>query len=274
MDLHLKNKTVIVTGGSGGIGTAIVRRFAEEGANVVIACLDGEAAARLAERLRSEGYSALAIETDVTDPAQVAEMTTAARKEFRSIEILVNNAGGAAPTPFLDSDEEAGRKVVDLNAWGAVNCIRAIGPGMIKAGGGSIVSILSDVALNSPHGAGLTYYAGAKSFIWVFSKSLAHEWGAYGIRLNCVSPGIILPKNLDEVSPHTFWRSLGPDLFGDLKTIDERVGRGEIPMLAGQPIRRIGRPEDIADTVVFLSSDRASFLTGQILSVSGGNTML
>jgi NAD(P)-dependent dehydrogenase (short-subunit alcohol dehydrogenase family) len=250
MDLHLKNKTAIVTGGSGGIGTSIVRRFAEEGANVVIACLDGEAAAGLAERLRNEGYSALAIETDVTDPTQVAAAATAAKKEFRSIEVLVNNAGGAMPTPFLDNNEEAGRGVFDLNAWGAVNCIRAIGPGMIEAGGGSIVNILSDAALNSPHGVGLTYYAGAKSFIWAFSKSLAHEWGVHGVRLNCVSPGLILPKDLEDVSPNTFWRIL-PDLFGDPETIDERIARGEFPMLDSQPIRRIGRPEDIADTVVF-----------------------
>ncbi len=181
MDLHLYNKTVFVTGASGGIGTAIVRRFAEEGANVVIACLDGEAAIKLAQKLHSEGCRALAIETDVTDPAQVAAAVTAARKEFQVIEILVNNAGGARPTAFLDDNEEAGHRVVELNAWGAVNCIRAIGPGMIEAGRGSIVNILSDVALNSPHGVGLSYYAGAKSFIWAFSKSLAHEWGAYGV---------------------------------------------------------------------------------------------
>jgi NAD(P)-dependent dehydrogenase (short-subunit alcohol dehydrogenase family) len=273
MDLHLDGKTVIVTGGSGGIGTSIVLRFAEEGANVVIACLDGDAAARLEERLRSEGHGALAIETDVTDPARVAEATAAARKEFGSIEVLVNNAGGSSPTPFLDQDEGAAREVVDLNAWGAVNCIRAIGPGMIEAGGGSIVNILSDAALNSPLGVGLTHYAGAKSFLWAFTRSLAHEWGAHGVRLNCVSPGLILPKDLGEISPSSFWQSLGPELFGDLDTIDERIRRDEFPMLAGQPIRRIGRPEDVADTVVFLASDRASFLTGQILSVSGGNTM-
>jgi NAD(P)-dependent dehydrogenase (short-subunit alcohol dehydrogenase family) len=252
MDLHLKNKTVIVTGGSGGIGTSIVRRFAEEGTNVVIVCLDGDAAAALAEKLLGEGCSAMAIQTDVTDPAQVAAAVAAARKEFHSIDVLVNNAGGATPTTFLENNEEAGREVFDLNAWGAVNCIRAIGPGMIEAGGGSIANILSDAAFNSPHGVGLTYYAGAKSFIWAFSRSLAHEWGAHGVRLNCVSPGLILPKELDALSPDTFWGKIGPDFFGDPETIDERIGRGEFPMLDNQPIRRIGRPEDIADTVVFI----------------------
>ncbi len=274
MDLGLAGKCVVVTGGSGGIGRGLVLAFAEEGANVVIATRDAAQAALVADAAKELPGEALVVATDVTQPAAVAALRERAEAAFGPAEVLVNNAGGVYfPRPFLDKPRDEMEWEVNLNLWGVVNCSREFGAGMVARGRGSIVNITSNSALLPAAANQVANYGGAKGYVMSLSKALAFEWGPQGVRVNCVSPGWIVPHEKDHVGAGSFWKKYGYEFFGTPEQMAQQAESGELFNVGAQPLRRIGRPEDIAWLTLFLASDRAAHLTGQLVSVSGGAYM-
>ena len=275
MDLGLSGQTVVVTGASGGIGRGLVQGFADEGCNVVLASRDdakcGEVAATCAQR---PGQT-LVVKTDVTDTGSVADLIARTHEVFGDIHVLVNNAGGVAyPRNWEEKPADEMQWEVDLNVWGVVHCTNAVGAQMLARGSGAIVNITSNSALEPSAGNMVANYAGTKGYVMSMSKALAYEWGPKGVRINCVAPGWIVPYEEDHVGEGSFWRKYGYDFFGTPEQMAAAAqGEGDLFNVDGQPIRRIGRPEDIADVALFLASGRAKHLTGQLISVSGGAYM-
>ncbi|MEZ4331191.1 MAG: SDR family oxidoreductase [Myxococcota bacterium] len=275
MDLELGGRSTIITGGSGGIGRGLVLGFAAEGANVTVATRDRAKGEEVAAAAKDLPGKVIVVPTDVTREDAVVAMVAAAENAFGPVEVLVNNAGGVFhPRPFLEKPREEAEWEVDLNVWGVYNCTRAVGHGMVARGAGSIVNITSNSALEPEAANMVSTYAGTKGFVMSFSKGLAYEWGPLGIRINCIAPGWIVPHKAEDVGEGSFWRKYGYDLFGTPEQMAEAAAKGEALFnVASQPIRRIGRPEDIADLALFFASRRSAHLTGQLVSVSGGAYM-
>ena len=274
MDLGLTGSTVIVTGGSGGIGRGLVEAFAAEGAHVVVATRDAEKGQEVADGTRELPGDALVIPTDVTDPEAVRVMLDGALERFGAVHALVNNAGGTRhPRPFLEATEEDREWEIDLNVRGVLHCTRAVAPHMLERGGGSIVNITSNSGLLGEAAQGVANYGGCKGYVEALSRALAWEWGPAGIRVNCIAPGWIVPWKREHPGAGSFWNKFGFDLFGTPEEMDQQAASGTLPSVQGQPLRKLGRPEDIAHLAVFLASDRAGHLTGQHISVSGGAYM-
>ena len=274
MDLGLKDKVVIVTGGSGGIGRGLVLAFAAEGARVVIATRDEAKAAEVAAAAAEAGGTATVIATDVTDRDAVERLSEETEERVGPIDVLVNNAGGVAfPRPFLEKPREEVEWELALSIWGVIHCTESIGRRFVDRGRGAIVNITSNSALSPAAANQVVHYGGAKGFVMSFSKGLAYEWGGRGVRINCVAPGWIVPWEENHVGEGSFWRKYGYDFFGTPEAMAAQAEAGELFNAADQPIPRIGRPEDIADLAVFLASDRAAHITGQLVSVSGGAWM-
>lgn len=265
---------MIVTGGSGGIGRGLVLAFAEEGANVALASRDRAQSQRVAEAAQGLAGAVEVIPTDVTDPAAVAALVARTEARFGTIDVLVNNAGGVAyPRPTLEKPQAELAWELDLNVWGVVHTTRAVGAGMLARGRGSIVNITSNSALAGEAAQQVAHYGGTKGYVMSFSKALAYEWGPHGVRINCVSPGWIVPWQSDHVGAGSFWRKYGYDFFGTPEALAEQAATGTLPSVGNQPLRRIGRPEDVAWATLFLASERAAHVTGQLISVSGGAWM-
>lgn len=275
MDLGLSGKTAIVTGASGGIGRGLVQAFADEGCNVVLASRDEAKCTEVAATCEGKPGKTLVVQTDVTDIASVTNLAQQAEQAFGAVEILVNNAGGVAyPRTWEEKPRDEMQWEVDLNVWGVVNCTNEIGATMIERGSGSIVNITSNSALEPSAGNMVANYAGTKGYVMSMSKALAFEWGPRGVRINCISPGWIVPWEEEHVGEGSFWRKYGYEFFGTPEAMAAAAeGEGDMFNVQGQPIRRIGRPEDIADASLFLASERAKHLTGQLISVSGGAYM-
>ena len=264
MELGLSGKNVIVTGGGSNIGRAIVHAFAIEGANITIAELalaQGELVAGEVARMDT-GSRVKVIQTDVTDRAQVGMMVERSIAEFGSVDVLVNNVGWTIDRLFLDKLREEHEKEVAVNLWSPINCIHAVLPHMIERQSGAIVSISSDAGRMGEYREAV--YSACKGGVIALSKAIARETGRYGLRLNVVCPGLVVPPDEEEISPESMWNQMR-DIFTD--EVLERVQRGYI-------LRRMGKAGEIANAVVFLASDAASFITGQTLSVSGGYTMM
>jgi 2-hydroxycyclohexanecarboxyl-CoA dehydrogenase len=263
VDLGLKGKTAIVTGGASHIGRGISITLAAEGANVVIADLDQKQAEKTAGTINASGGKAIAIKVDITRYSEVEAMVAEVLRRLKSVDILVNNAGWDTFAFFVDTKPEIWDKIIDINYKGMLNCCRAVLPHMIEKKAGAIVSIASDAArVGGPRE---SVYSGCKGAIISLTKTLARENGRFGIRANIVSPGATPPK---------------PDEVGELSM---HFGRLEAPppdpaqqkeLLRLYPLGRTGTPQDIANAVAFLASDAASFITGQTLSVSGGYSMV
>lgn len=242
--MRVQGKVAVVTGAAGRIGSAIARRLAAEGAAVVVNDLSGERAEAVAAEIRDRGGTALAWAADVSASAAVRAMVAAAIARFGGIDILVNNAGGSAGllkrlSLFEHSDEEVWDWVLDLNLKGTLVCIRAVLESMIDRGGGKIVnlgSIAGTVGIIER-----VDYSAAKGGIIALTKALAMEVGLHGINVNCVSPGAI-----------------------------SATGTG---MDDGTYLGRTGRPEDVANLVLFLASDEASYITGQNYIIDGGRSL-
>ena len=274
MDFSLRGKVAIVTGGSGGIGRGLVQGFAQEGCGVIVASRDAEQSRMVAESCKGLPGEAVVVPTDVTDAASVDALVAATLGRFGRIDVLVNNAGGVAyPRPFLEKPRDEWEWELDLNVRGVVLCTRAVVEAMIARGGGSIVNITSNSALAASAGEQVAHYAGAKGFVMSFSKALAWELGPKSVRINCVSPGWIVPWETDHVGSGSFWKKYGYEFFGTPDAMAKQAESGTLFNVGAQPLRRIGRPEDIADLVLFLASERASHITGQLISVSGGSWM-
>ncbi len=264
MELGLKGKNVIVTGGGSNIGRAIVHAFAAEGANVVIA----ELAPRQGEKVAAEvaalgaGGRVEVIAADVGNAQQVGDMVARAIETLGSVDVLVNNVGWTVDRLFMQKPRSEWEKEVQVNLWGAINCIHAVLPHMIERQSGSIVSISSDAGRMGEYREAV--YSACKAGIIALSKSVARETGRYGLRLNVVCPGLIVPPAGESISPESMWNQMR-DIFTE--DVLERVQRGYV-------LRRLGKASEVANAVVFLASDAASFITGQTLSVSGGYTMM
>ena len=264
MELALKGKNVVITGGGSNIGRAIVHAFAAEGSNITIA----ELAPSQGEKVASEVTAAnpdckvKVVATDVTDNQQVESMVERSIAEFGGIDVLVNNVGWTVDRLFLEKPREEREKEVQVNLWGAINCIHAVLPSMIERQSGSIVSMSSDAGRMGEYREAV--YSACKAGIIALSKSIARETGRYGLRLNVVCPGLVVPPQEESISEESMWNQMR-DIFTD--DVRERVERNYL-------FRRLARAEEVANAVVFLASDAASFITGQTLSVSGGYTMM
>jgi 2-hydroxycyclohexanecarboxyl-CoA dehydrogenase len=242
-------RVALVTGGGRGIGRGIAQHLAADGHRVAVADLNPETAAEVAQ-----ATNGLAVPLDVTDTASVREALDRVETELGGIDILVNNAGWDEFRPFLETEEEFWDRVIELNFKGCLRTCRRAVPGMVDRGYGRVVNIASDAARV---GSSLeAVYSGAKGGVVAFSKTLAREVARSGVTVNCICPGPTETPMLAEIS------GSGPD--------SERVLEA---MRRAVPMRRLGRPEDIAAAVAFLASDNAGFITGQTLSVSGGLTM-
>jgi 2-hydroxycyclohexanecarboxyl-CoA dehydrogenase len=263
MDLNLKGKSVVVTGGGSNIGRAIVLTFAVEGAHITVGDLDDGQAEKVAELARKKGAASVqVIKTDVTDMDQVKAMFKAATDKHGTVDVLVNNVGWDQFMFFTQTTPELWQKIIQINYVGMLNCTKCVLDIMIPNKAGAIVSISSDASrAGEPREA---VYGGVKAAINSFMKTIAKENGRYGIRCNVVCPGVTVPEETDEIGSTSMWTKkdsfFTPEQF-------ERVAKA-------LPLRRLGRGQDTANAVVFLASPAASYITGQVLSVSGGYTMI
>ncbi len=276
MELGLQGKTAIITGGSGGIGQGLVLGFAREGLNVVSASRDSATGQKLAGQAEKRGYpgKVLAVSTDVTDRSSVDAMVEQSHQTFGPIDVLVNNAGGASkPAVFEELTQESRDWEIALNIDGVVNCCQAVADDMLSRSTGSIINISSNSSLLGEAAANIVHYGSVKGFVNSFSKSLAWEWAKKGVRVNNICPGWIVPEDEKDVGGDSFWKRYGFDMMGTPDEMQQALEDGTLWNMSGLPIPRLGRPEDIANLSLFLASDCASYITGQMISVSGGAFM-
>ena len=263
MDSNLADKTVIVTGGGSNIGRAIVLAFAMEKSNIVIADIDEAQGRKVGKEAVALGAKAEAIKTDVTSFDSVTAMVKRTLEDFEKIDVLVNNVGWSLDRLFVEKPRSEWEKEVNINFWGVLNCTRAVLDHMIERKYGKIISIGSDAGRMGEYREAV--YAACKGGVIAMSKSLARELGRYGININVVCPGVTVPENPEHTGESSMWKGPMAQVF--TPEAQEKASKA-------YPLRRLGKPEDVANAVVFLASDAASFITGQTISVSGGYTMM
>jgi 2-hydroxycyclohexanecarboxyl-CoA dehydrogenase len=250
----LQNKTVIVTGGGGGIGGATCRRFGEAGSRVAVFDINLENAAKTAADISQAGGVAQAFRCDITEHEGVKAAVAAAEAALGPISILVNNAGWDVFRLFKDTTPADWQKLIAINLTGALNMHHAVLPGMMERRHGRIVNIASDAARVGSSGEAV--YAACKAGLVGFSKTIAREHARHGISVNVVCPG-----------------ATNTALFGDYKKGAGNPEKLEEAFRRATPMGRIGEPEDLPGAILFFASDDAAYVTGQVLSVSGGLTM-
>ena len=239
----LSAKIVVVTGAGGGIGRAIAERFAEQGATVVVNDVDAEAANETVDAIGAAGGSSSVALADVSDGGQVAEMFDQIIERHDTVDVLVNNAGLVSPMlHFFEADEAWWRRILDVNLTGHFLCSHRAARIMAKAGGGAIINMSSGGATRA-HRA-FTAYDATKGGIEALTRAMALDLGPYGIRVNALMPGSIDTSGLN---------------------LDERRLRGE-----NVPLGRIGEPHDMTGAALFLASDDAEYVTGDVIRVDGG----
>ncbi len=246
--MRFDEKIVLVTGGASGIGLATCEQFARAGAQVVLTDVDSNKGSAAAEKIGADGGKAAFVEMDITSPASIEAAAERVRSDFGRLDVVVNAAGWDIIEPFMQNTREYWGKIVALNFMGPVEVTRAMLPLMFESGGGSVVNVSSDAGRVGSFGE--TVYAGAKGGVIAFTKSLAREVVRNNVRVNCVCPG---PTDTP--------------LFATQSPKMQEALTKAIPM------KRLGKPSEVADVILFFASDRSSFVTGQVLSVSGGLTM-
>ncbi|WP_106400934.1 SDR family NAD(P)-dependent oxidoreductase [Actinocorallia populi] len=244
----MSGRTAVVTGGASGIGEAVSRRLAEDGALVAVFDLNGDAAGETAASIEKAGGRAIGLAVDVTDRAAVDAGVAETRARLGRPTILVNSAGRAVVHPYLDITVEDWNRLLAVNLTGTFDCCQAVLPDMLEEGWGRIVNISS----SSVHGgaARMAAYVAAKSGVVGLTKVLALEFAPRGITVNTIPPGFI-----------------------DSPMLRDTVERGFVDLeqqTKQTPVGRIGRPEDVAATCAFLVSEEASYITGQVIGVNGG----
>ena len=242
----LENKVAIVTGGARGLGKAYCLRMAEEGAKVVVADILEREAEETASEIKTKGGEALAVKTDVTSEADTQRMADKTVKEFRRIDILINNAGfyhGMSRKPFYEISSEEWDKMMDVSAKGTWICCRAVFPQMKTQGKGKIINVSSEAVFAPTKG--LIHYTAAKAAVIGITRVLAGELGQYGICVNVIAPGVI-----DTPATRSYVNM-------------EKMDASSVPM------GRFGVPEDIVGAVVFFASDDSDFISGQSLLIDG-----
>lgn len=239
-------KTVLITGASRGIGAATARLFAENGYAVAVNyCSSKEAADRLVAEIREAGGEAFAVQADVSKADEVQQMVQAVYNRCGHIDVLIHNAGIAQQNLLTDTDEREWDRMMGVHLGGAYHCCKAVIPGMVRQGYGSILTVSSIWGVT---GASCEVpYSAAKAGLIGFGKALAKELGPSHIRVNCVAPGVI-----------------DTDMCA---SFDEETLNG---LAEETPLGRLGKPEEVAEALLFLASDAASYITGQVLGVDGG----
>ena len=248
----MNDRVAFVTGGGRGIGRAICERLAAEGAIVVVADLDGASALQTATAIEASGGRARGLTVDVAEYGNVRDAMREARDALGPIDILVNNAGWDKMLAFVDTNPEFWSRVIDINLRGCIHCCHAVLDQMIPRNAGKIISIASDAARVGSTGESV--YAACKGGVISLSKSLARELAPHRINVNAVSPG---PTDT-------------PLIQG---MVAEGAGKLVDALRRAIPFRRLAEPAEIAGAVAFFASPDADFITGQVLSVSGGLTM-
>ena len=263
MDLELRGKSVIVTGGGSNIGRAIVLAFAAEGANITIGEIDLTQGGRVAESAKAAGAAGVElVECDVTDYGQVQNLVQSAVDRCGGVDVLVSNVGWDQLGFFSESTPDFWQKLIQVNYVGNLNCTHAVLGAMLQARRGAIVSISSDTSRQGE--AGEAVHSGLAAGINCFMKSVARENGRYGIRCNVVCPGLTVPENEDAIGAGSAWSN--PESIFSEEQLAKIVKR--------LPLKKGGEARDVANAVLFLASDAAAgHVTGQVLSVSGGYTM-
>ena len=246
--MEFAHKTAVVTGAGSGIGRATAQALAREGANVIVADIDPAGGEATAAAIRQQRGQASFMQVDMTDPASIKAFAAAAQATCGAVDVLVNAAGWGRTAPFVDGTPEFWNKLVALNFVGPMQLTQALLPAMIERASGRIVNIASDAGRVGSLGE--TVYSGAKGGLIAFTKSLARETARYQINVNCVCPG--------------------PTDTPLMAAVPDKVKEALIKAI---PFRRLGRPEEVAEAVLFFASSRAAYVTGQVLSVSGGLTM-
>lgn len=244
--MRLEGNVAIVTGAGQGIGRGIALRLAQEGADLAIFEINPETCKAVAEEVKTIGRRGLPLAIDITNREAVRKTVGQVVGELGRVDILVNNAGGTPMKNFMDLDPATWDKLIALNFVGALNCTRAVLDHMVRQKYGRIISITSDAArIGTPQQA---VYAGCKGAIVSFSKSLAAEVAAYGVTVNCIAPAT--------TDTPTMRATMDP----------ETAGRRAM----ANPMKRFGKPEDIANAVAFFAAKESEYITGQIISVNGG----
>src|SRR5574337_876444 len=251
---HFDQKTVVVTGGAGGIGGATCRRFASEGARVAIYDLNLDSAEKVAAAIRGEGGSAEAFFCDITDRTSVDAAVAATEAKLGAINVLVNNAGWDVFKPFTKTVPAEWERLIAINLIGALHMHHAVLPGMVERRHGRIVNVASDAARGGSSGEAV--YSACKGGLVALSKTLAREHARHGINVNVVCPG---PTDTALLA------GVAEGARDPAKLIEA--------FKSAIPLGRLGQPEDLASAIVFFGSDDAAFITGQVISVSGGLTM-
>jgi 2-hydroxycyclohexanecarboxyl-CoA dehydrogenase len=239
----LRNKVVIVTGGASGIGAAICERFKEEGAQVAVFDLSFE-----------KNFPGKDYKIDISNPTAVNEGVAAVERDLGPVDVLVNNAGWDKAAPFLETDAVLWQKIVAINLMGPIHMHHAVLKGMKARSKGRIVNIASDAGRVGSSGESV--YSACKGGIIAFTKTMAREMASRQININVVCPG---PTDTA--------------LFRDFAGEGERGEKLKAALTRAIPFGRLGKPDDVPGAVCFLASDDAAFITGQVLSVSGGLTM-
>jgi 2-hydroxycyclohexanecarboxyl-CoA dehydrogenase len=253
--IDMRGKTALVTGGARGIGRAIVTALARAGASVAIADLRADVAQQTASEVaQATKARVISLKTDVADLGEVRATTARVFQEFGQIDALINNAGWDELRPFLQTTPEFWDKIIAVNFKSILNTCYAVLPHMVARKAGAVVSISSDAGRVGSLGEAV--YSGAKAGIIAFSRTLAREHARDNIRFNVVCPGPTRTPLVEEMQQQDF----GSKVLGRMEQY--------------VPLRRLGTPEDIAPMVVFLASDAAGFITGQVISISGGLTMV
>lgn len=251
---RFENRTVVVTGGGGGIGGATAQRLAAEGAKVAVFDMNLDAAEKVAAEIRAGGGQAAAWRCDITDRAQVDAAVAASEARLGPIDVLVNNAGWDIFKPFVKTVPAEWEKLIAINLTGALHMLHAVLPGMVARGYGRVVNVASDAARGGSSGEAV--YSACKGGLVALSKTLAREHARNGITVNVVCPG---PTDTALLA------GVAEGARDPAKLIEA--------FKSAIPLGRLGQGSDLASAIAYLGSDDASFVTGQVLSVSGGLTM-
>ena len=254
MEGPLAGRRALVTGGGRGIGRAVAHLLADLRADVGVIARTQDQVEAVARDVRARGVRAVGIGADLGTYAACRTAMEKAREALGGLEILVNNAGWTLTTPFLEEDEAYWRRVVDVNLWSTIFCSRIALEWMVEHGGGTIVNVASDAGRIGTSGEAV--YSAAKGGVIALTRSLAREMAPHHVRVNCVCPG---PTDTEVLAENT----------GD----PARAGRID-RMIRLIPLRRVAQPEEIAEAVAFFCTDASRYITGQVLSVSGGLTMV